>query len=198
MSIVPSNPSSASSERDVPAGQARSLPPARHRVRRAPAPPPPDKSSKQASDYEVGYRRPPVHTRFKPGTIGQPEGSPKGARGLNTLARELLTAKVPVRTASGEKRMHRIEAVLHKTFELALKGNPRALSQVLSLYASAVPETAVANSPLSAEQLTMTDLAILDEFKASLFRSQANECSPDALRERSETHSLPSLPDEGL
>ena len=66
--------------------------------------------------------------------------------------------------------MHRIEAVLHKTFELALKGNPRALSQVLSLYASAVPETAVADLPLPAEELTMTDLAILEEFKASLLQ----------------------------
>jgi hypothetical protein len=121
-------------------------------------------------DYEVGYRRPPAHTRFKPGRSGNPKGRPKGARGLNTLARELLTARVPVRTGSGEKRMHRIEAVLHKTFELALKGNPRALSQVLSLYASAVPETAVADLPLPAEELTMTDLAILEEFKASLLQ----------------------------
>jgi hypothetical protein len=121
-------------------------------------------------DYEVGYRRPPAHTRFKPGRSGNPKGRPKDARGLNTLARELLTARVPVRTGSGEKRMHRIEAVLHKTFELALKGNPRALSQVLSLYASAVSETAVADLPLPAEELTMTDLAILEEFKASLLQ----------------------------
>jgi hypothetical protein len=123
-------------------------------------------------DYEVGYRRPPAHTRFKPGRSGNPKGRPKGARGMNTLARELLTARVPVRTGSGEKRMHRIEAVLHKTFELALKGNPRALSQVLSLYASAVPETAAADSPLPAEELTMTDLAILEEFKASLLEEE--------------------------
>ena len=170
MPIVPSQPSSDSSETDAPASDTRSLPPARHRVRAAPAAAPPQESPKQMQDYEVGYRRPPAHTRFKPGRSGNPKGRPKGARGLNTLARELLTARVPVRTGSGEKRMHRIEAVLHKTFELALKGNPRALSQVLSLYASAVPETAVADSPLPAEELTMTDLAILEEFKASLLQ----------------------------
>ena len=170
MPIVPSNPTAASSGSDAPASEARPLSPERHRVRSAPAPDPADESSKQVSDYEVGYRRPPAHTRFKPGRSGNPKGRPKAARGLNTLARELLMAKVPVRTGSGEKRMHRIEAVLHKTFELALKGNPRALSQVLSLYASAVPETAVAESPLPAEELTMTDLAILEELKASLLR----------------------------
>ena len=169
MPIVPSNSLPASFESDVCPREARSLPPARHRARPAATPQSvADDSSKQASDYEVGYGRPPAHTRFKPGNSGNPKGRPKGARGLNTLARELLTARVPVRTASGEKRMHRIEAVLHKTFELALKGNPRALSQVLSLYASAVPETAVAESAAPAEELTMTDLAILEEFKASL------------------------------
>jgi hypothetical protein len=66
--------------------------------------------------------------------------------------------------------MHRIEAVLHKAFELALKGNPRALSQILSLYASAVPEPAVAETVSPAEELTATDLAILDEFRAGLLR----------------------------
>ena len=172
MPIIPSKPSPGSSETDVPASDTRSLPPVRHRVRATPAATPPQESSKQMQDYEVGYRRPPAHTRFKPGRSGNPKGRPKGARGLNTLARELLTARVPVRTGSGEKRMHRIEAVLHKTFELALKGNPRALSQVLSLYASAVPETAAADSPLPAEELTMTDLAILEEFKASLLEEE--------------------------
>ena len=150
------------------------LPPARHRVRTAPPPAElratEEPSRHKTSDYVVGYGRPPVHTRFKPGTSGNPKGRPKGARGLNTLARELLTQKVPVRTASGERKMHRIEAVLHKTFELALKGNPRALSQILALYASAVPETAVTEAASPAEELTMTDLAILEELKAGLLK----------------------------
>ncbi len=171
MPIVPTK-STVESDSDASPKGERPLPPVRHRVRSPAAvtpPPPPDEPS-PPSDYIVGYGRPPEHTRFKPGKSGNPKGRPKGARGLNTLARELLTAKVPVRTASGEKWMHRIEAVLHKTFELALKGNPKALSQVLSLYASAVPEAAVAESASPAEELTTTDLAILEEFKASLLR----------------------------
>lgn len=171
MSIVPSNPTAASPEGDAPATEARPLPPVRHRVRPAAARPPAvEEPQRQPSDYEVGYGRPPEHTRFKPGRSGNPKGRPKGARGLNTLARELLTARVPVRTATGEKRMHRIEAVLHKAFELALKGNSRALSQILSLYASAVPEPALAEAVSPAEELTATDIAILDEFKSGLLR----------------------------
>ena len=151
----------------------RPLPPARQRTRPTASGAPASVTAELNSadpEYAVGYGRPPVQTRFKPGQSGNPKGRPKGAKGLNTLARELLTRSVPVRTASGEKRMHRIEAVLHKTFELALKGNPRAMSQILSLYAQAVPDKKPEQSESPAEDLTATDLAILAEFKASVLR----------------------------
>lgn len=90
---------------------------------------------------------------------------------MKTIAREVLTTRVPVRTASGEKKMHRIEAVMHKTVELAMKGNPRALAEILKLYALAVPETAaIESTTVSAEELTAGDLAILEELKAGYVR----------------------------
>jgi len=52
----------------------------------------------------------------------------------------MMNEKVPVRTAAGTTKMRRIEALLHKVFELALKGNPRAQAQLLNLYAESVPE----------------------------------------------------------
>jgi uncharacterized protein DUF5681 len=176
MPIVPSRPSREPSKIDVPVNAAATSPPPRQRARPEPvveAQQPADQPLlKQASDYVVGYGRPPAHTRFKPGKSGNPRGRPKGPKGLNTLVREVMTAKVPVRTGTGEKKMHRVEAVLHKAFELALKGNPRAQSQILSLYASAVPERVVADSASPVEELSATDHAILEEFKASLFREE--------------------------
>lgn len=170
MPIVASD-SSASPQSDVPPKEAPSLPPVPHRTRPKPLASghePAEAAESTPSNCPVGYGRPPVHTRFKPGQSGNPKGRPKGAKGLKTLARELLTAKVPVRTASGEKKMHRIEAVLHKAFELALKGNPRAQSQMISLYDSAVPErSTLEDAAIPTEELTEGDLAILAELKAS-------------------------------
>jgi hypothetical protein len=125
--------------------------------------------------YEVGYGKPPVATRFKPGQSGNPRGRPKAAKGLKTMVRETLTQKVAVRTGAGEKKMSRMEAVLHKTIELAMKGNARALLQLTSLYASAVPEAALmAATSIAPDELTATDLAILEELKAT-FLAEAGE-----------------------
>ncbi|MBN8485012.1 MAG: hypothetical protein J0L50_09555 [Sphingomonadales bacterium] len=114
--------------------------------------------------YTVGYGKPPMATRFKPGQSGNPKGRPKAAKGLGAIVRDTLTQKVAVRTAAGEKRISRIEAALHKTLELAMKGNPRALTQVIKLYGDAVPEAKPSvDAPALDDDLTATDLAMLEE-----------------------------------
>lgn len=122
--------------------------------------------------YEVGYRKPPKQNQFKPGQSGNLRGRPKAAKGLKTITRELLLPKVSVRTAAGEVRMSRIQAVFHKLMEQALKGNARALNQLINLYASAVPDQPARDSTDVQEALTPTDEAMLAEFEAMVLRKQ--------------------------
>lgn len=96
--------------------------------------------TEHCGDYAVGYGRPPANTRFKPGESGNPRGRPKGSKGLKALVRTMMTAPMSVRTSAGVIKMDRVEALLLKIFELALKGDSRAQSQLLTLYAAAVPE----------------------------------------------------------
>jgi hypothetical protein len=65
-------------------------------------------------DYEVGHRRPPLATRFKPGQSGNPKGRPKGAKNLRTLTLEKLQAKIPVREGGRERRMSKAEIGITK------------------------------------------------------------------------------------
>ena len=151
----------------------RPLPPARVRTRpapevEAPAPTEPERPAFASDSYEVGYKKPPKHTQFKPGRSGNPKGRPKAAKGLNTLARDLLTQKVAVRTPAGEKRMSRMEAVMQKTHELAMKGNARALAELFRLYANAVPDQRQDTPGEREEDLTATDLAMLEELRRML------------------------------
>ena len=46
--------------------------------------------------YEVGYGRPPVHTRFQPGVSGNPAGRAKGSKNSKTLFDSILNEQIPV------------------------------------------------------------------------------------------------------
>ena len=47
-------------------------------------------------DYQVGYGKPPRHTRFKRGQSGNPRGRPREAKNLPTLLTEALNERVIV------------------------------------------------------------------------------------------------------
>jgi preprotein translocase subunit SecF len=67
----------------------------------------------------VGYRRPPVHTRFRKGQSGNPSGRRKGA-GIRTAAEKVMGRKV-MATVDGERRRVPIsEAVLLQVTQKAL------------------------------------------------------------------------------
>jgi hypothetical protein len=40
--------------------------------------------------YEVGDRRPPLSTRFRPGQSGNPRGRPRNVRGLSAIVKRAL------------------------------------------------------------------------------------------------------------
>ena len=48
-------------------------------------------------DYEVGYGRPPVATRFSKGQSGNPRGRPKVTKAFGAMLHEALNKKVQVR-----------------------------------------------------------------------------------------------------
>ncbi|BBI21788.1 hypothetical protein EKJ_26350 [Qipengyuania flava] len=138
----------------------------------------PDGGSGATDAYQVGYGKPPAHTRFKPGQSGNPKGRPKAAKGLNTIVRETLGSKVSVRTASGTKRISKIEAVLQKTLEKALKGDARAQLELMKLWKNAVPDQVSFESPEDhTEGLTAADLAILEAYRADIATGGEEPCA---------------------
>lgn len=150
-----------STHNDVGEPGHRPLPPARVRTRSQALPAAETKSA--TGDYAVGYQRPPRATQFKPGQSGNPKGRSKAARAMNSIVRDNLTQKVTVRTANGTRRISRIDAVVQKTIELAMKGNTRALTELLKLYSVAVPEAKADHDDGvgTLEELSAADLAIL-------------------------------------
>ena len=54
-------------------------------------------------DHKVGYKKPPLHTRFQKGQSGNPRGRPRGSKNLSTLLIDALNEPVVV-TEDGRKR----------------------------------------------------------------------------------------------
>src|SRR5215469_15592455 len=61
--------------------------------------------AEKQSDYEVGYGKPPRHTRFKKGQSGNPRGRPCGSKNLKTLLSEALSEPVII-TENGRSQNH--------------------------------------------------------------------------------------------
>ncbi|MEO9461204.1 MAG: DUF5681 domain-containing protein [Marinomonas sp.] len=125
---------------------------------------PSEASTTNEENYEVGYCKPPKSTQFKKGKSGNPNGRPKGAKGLNSIVKDNLLERVAVRTVQGTKRLTRIEALVLKLLEAAGGGDHRALVQLMSMYSAAVPEAAPEITSSDNGELTDTDEAILANF----------------------------------
>jgi hypothetical protein len=88
---------------------------------------------KAEDDYVVGYRKPPLHTRFKPGQSGNPKGRSKGTSNFRTDVKSTLKAPVKVTRDGKPRKVSTQEAALLRLREKALGGDARALDQLINL-----------------------------------------------------------------
>src|SRR3569832_1965710 len=77
-------------------------------------------------DYDVGFKRPPVHTRFQKGRSGNPKGRPRGQRNAFLGVADVLTREVPLRDKGRERKVTAIEAVVLVQIKKALDGDTRS------------------------------------------------------------------------
>jgi len=80
----------------------------------------------EENDYEVGYRKPPVATRFKKGQSGNPSGKPKKiAPELNPgkILQSIDNEEMIVKIDGKGKRMLKAEIYFRQLFTRAIKGS---------------------------------------------------------------------------
>jgi hypothetical protein len=83
------------------------------------------RSTETTQISEVGYKRPPAHSRFKPGQSGNPSGRAKGSKNLKTLLDQILKEEVSLREGSEVRKVSKAEAILRSVVLGALKGDVR-------------------------------------------------------------------------
>ncbi len=112
--------------------------------------------------YAVGFGKPPVHTRFQPGRSGNPNGRPKNSRNLKTIIRQTLTEPITVREGNRRRWITRLEAVVLRQMESALKGNDRATLATLKI-AAQVGLLEDSQTAFEAPDLTPVEQQLVDE-----------------------------------
>jgi hypothetical protein len=82
-------------------------------------------------NYDVGYGKPPRHSRFKQGRSGNPHGRPKGSSNMSTLLDHALNEQVVVSENGKRKRITKREAVLKQLVNKAASGEPKSIQLLL-------------------------------------------------------------------
>ena len=90
---------------------------------------PPEKNN----DYEVGYGKPPCHTRFVKGRSGNPRGRPPGSKNFTTLLREALNEPVIVTENGGRRKVSKRQAIIAQLVNRSATADFRAIKILLDI-----------------------------------------------------------------
>jgi len=91
------------------------------------------------TEDKVGYGKPPVHSRFKPGNPGRPKGSRKRSFSLSEIISEAMTRRRKVRRGDRVVSMQVAEIFIERLISMATTGSPSDMTKVLTMIAKNAP-----------------------------------------------------------
>ena len=124
-------------------------------------------------DYEVGYGKPPRHTRFVKGQSGNPRGRPCGAKNLSTLLDEALNEPVTVTENGGRRRVSKRQAIITQLVNRSATADFRAIKLLLDIVRDIERQT----EPASSETAEYSEA---DEKMRAQLRARFSKANRDA------------------
>ena len=118
-----------------------------------------------AGNYQIGFGRPPVATRFQPGQSGNPRGRPRGARSIGQMLQQALNRRVIVHENGRERSIRLQDVILQGLVNDAARRDHNALRLLfwlLERYGQS-GETAI-----NLGELTADDSAIIERYISTL------------------------------
>jgi hypothetical protein len=115
-------------------------------------------------DYEVGYGKPPLHTRFKKGQSGNPRGRPKGSKNLPTLLSEALNEPVVVAENGRRRKITMRQAIIKQLVKRSASADLRAMKILLDMVRDLEGQTEPAS--LETAEFSEADEKVLDQLRS--------------------------------
>lgn len=122
--------------------------------------------------YEVGYGKPPEHSRFKPGQSGNPNGRPKGSLNLAAALNRALKEKVVVVENGQRKSLTKLDVAIKGLVNRAVTGDAKAMQQMLALGPLVGIDTNTASTAMDAN-----DAAVMADILARFGSGETSESS---------------------
>ena len=124
----------------------------------------------QEGNYEVGYGKPPRHTRFQKGRSGNPAGRPRGKKNLATLLSDALDQKIIVVESGRRKKISKREAIVTQLVNKSASADLKATQIVLAMLRDV--ETRADSGCADIGSLTEADRKIIQRIQARIRREQ--------------------------
>jgi len=121
-------------------------------------------------EYEVGYGKPPHHTRFKKGQSGNPRGRACGSKNLKTLLSEALNEPVIITENGRRRKITKREAIVREVVNCSATPDLRAVRIVFDLLRDIEGQTEPASAETAA--FTAADEEVIEQLKARLLRKK--------------------------
>ena len=121
-------------------------------------------------DYDVGYGKPPRHSRFTKGQSGNPRGRPRGSKNLKTLLSEALNEPVIVTEEGGRRKITKREAIITQLVNRSASADFRAIKILLDMVRDIESQT----EPASAETspFNEADEKVIEQLKARFSKAE--------------------------
>jgi hypothetical protein len=145
-------------------------------------------TSQTDGKYEVGYKRPPVATRFRSGGVGNPKGRPKKQKTVGQMLDDALMTRVKLEENGRRRTLTALEIIFRNLVSAAARGDHTATRMIIGLYHRYKDS---ADTTLNSRDLDKEDREIVEDYFARLqaggSRAAARSSTPETNDSRSET-----------
>jgi Family of unknown function (DUF5681) len=122
-------------------------------------------SRQRKGEYAVGYGKPPMHSRFRKGSSGNPRGRPSASKNLSTLLNDALNERVVVVENGRRRKISKRQAIIAQLVNQSAKADLRAIKILLDIQQQIEARAAAAGeNGDSADKLDQADQSIIERY----------------------------------